>query len=68
MLTALKAIYEMFKSACEGHAAKESADEKELVKHREEIAVLREANDELVTEQTKAIAMIEEMAEYLKKH
>jgi len=68
MLGALKAVYDMFKAACESYATRKSADAKEIAdlsKAREELVT---DNKELLDEQTKAIAMIEEMAKYLEKH
>jgi len=68
MLGALKAVYDMLKVACEGYATRKSADAKEIAdlrKAREEIV---KENKELLDEQTKAMAMIEEMANYLEKH
>ena len=61
MLGALKAVYDMFKGTCESYAARKTADAKE-------IADLRNANEKLVAEQATAMAMIEEMAQYLEKH
>jgi len=68
MLAALKAVYEMLRTACEGHAAKESADKEELKNHKVEIAALKKANEELEAEHNKAIVMIEEIANYLDTH
>jgi len=68
MLGALKAVYDMLKVACENYATRKSADVKEIAdlrKAREEIV---KENKQLLDEQTKAIAMIEEMADYLEKH
>ena len=68
MLAALKAVYDMFKGTCESYASRKTADAKEIAdlrKAREEIV---KENKELLAEQTKAIAMIEEMATYLEKH
>ena len=75
MLGALKAVYDMFKIACESYTTRKSADAEviaDLRKAREEIVKenkgLVKENKELLDEQTKAIAMIEEMADYLEKH
>ena len=65
MLAALKAVYEILKGACE---ERKSADTEELVKYRKDIADLKKANEELLAEQATAMAMIEEMAQYLEKH
>tara|TARA_Y100000310_G_C20443372_1_gene697179 strand:+ start:486 stop:719 length:234 start_codon:yes stop_codon:yes gene_type:complete len=77
MLVALKAVYEMLKTACEAHTARKSAEKEafrkfaagdEGKKYKEEIATLKKENAELLAEQAKAIKMIEEMADYLEKH
>ena len=68
MLAALKVVYDTLKVACERYTTRKSVDEEELVKYRKEIADLRKANEELLAEQATAMAMIEEMAQYLEKH
>ena len=68
MLGALKVVYDMLKVACEKYTTRKSADEEELANQKKEIAGLRNANEKLVAEQATAMAMIEEMAQYLEKH
>ena len=68
MLGALKAVYDMLNEASESYTIWKSAVAKEIAdlrKAREEIV---KENKELLDEQTKAMAMIEEMANYLEKH
>ena len=68
MLVALKAVYEMFKSACEAHSYRKTSDGGELARLKEEVDRLQKENKALLAEQAQAIIMIEEMADYLEKH
>ena len=68
MLVALKAGYEMFKSACEAHSYRKTSDGGELAKLKEEVDRLQKENKALLAEQVEAMRMITEMANYLDKH
>ena len=68
MLVALKAVYEMLKSACEAHSYRRTSDGGELALLKEEVNRLHNENQDLLAEQAEAIIMIEAMADFLEKH
>ena len=68
MLAALKAFYEMLKISVDKYAARKEINDDEVKKYKEEIATLKKENGKLVAEQTEAIAMIDDMTEYVKKN
>ena len=68
MLAALKAFYEMLKISAGKYAAREEINDDEVNKYKEEIATLKKENGQLMAEQIEAIAMIDDMAKYLKKN
>jgi len=68
MLAALKAFYEMLKISVDKYAARKETNGDEVKKYKEEIVALKKENEKLMAEQIEAIAMIDDMTEYVKKN